>query len=205
MRQKKNSKIIVILIILLLILILLTGIAYVYFATDIFKGNKELFFKYITQMADQEKGFIEMQLKQYFEKQKTTPYLDEGSIAINTTASNNNNINITFDGQVDKANSQAIQNISLDYSDSVKFPFSYKQIGKTMGIQTNYIGNKYVAIHKDELQNLEDSVSSNNSEVVNRTGGIEKIQEFFEVSLTKEDLRAHSRNLSKCFKSRITR
>lgn len=188
MRQKKNSKIIVVIIIILIILILLTGIAYAYFTTDIFKDSKELFFKYITQMGD-EQGFFETEVKQYFKKQKDTPYLDEGSITISTTAPNNNNMNITFDGQVDTANSQVIQNISLNYSDSVKFPFSYKQIGNILGIQTNYIGNKYIAMNKEELQNLEGSVSPDDNESTNRSDGIEKIQEFFEISLTKEDLK----------------
>ncbi len=188
MRQKKNSKIIVVIIITLIILILVTGIVYAYFTTDIFKDSKELFFKYIAQMGD-EQGFIETEVKQYFKKQKNTPFLDEGSITINTTASNNNNMNITFDGQVDTANSQVIQNISINYSDSVKFPFSYKQIGNILGIQTNYIGNKYIAMNKEELQNLEGSVSPHDNESTNGSDGIGKIQEFFEISLTKEDLK----------------
>ena len=87
MRQKKSSKIIVIIIIILVILISLAGIAYTYFATDTFKGNKELFFKYVLQMGEEQEGFIETELKQYFEKQKNTPYLDEGSIDANVTAS----------------------------------------------------------------------------------------------------------------------
>lgn len=187
MRQKKNSKIMVILIILLVILIILTGIAYAYFATDIFKSNKERFFKYITQMGAEEEGFIDTQLQQYFEKQKNIPYLDEGSIAIKMTTSNNN-MDITFEGQVDTANSQVTQNISLNYSDDVKFPFSYRQIGNTVGIQTSYIGNKYIAIDKNEIQNLKSNISSD-SQSANNTNNLEKIQEFSEVSLTKEDLK----------------
>ena len=145
MRQKKNSKVVFIIIIIVIILILLMGIAYAYFATDIFKSNKELFLQYITQMGDKEEGFIELSLKQYFDKQKTTPFLDEGSLSVNITASNHqeqfnntNNMNITFDGQVDKANAQVAQNISINYSDNVKFPLSYKQIDHEIGIQTNY-------------------------------------------------------------------
>lgn len=88
MRQKKNSKVVFIIIIIVIILILLMGIAYAYFATDIFKSNKELFLQYITQMGDKEEGFIELSLKQYFDKQKTTPFLDEGSLSVNITASN---------------------------------------------------------------------------------------------------------------------
>lgn len=191
MRQKKSSKIIMIIIIILVILISLAGITYTYFATDTFKGNKELFFKYMLQMGEEQEGFIETELKQYFEKQKNTPYLDEGSIDANVTASSSqkqsekpNSMNVTFDGQVDTANSQVIQNISLNYADNVKFPFVYKQIGDTIGFQTNHIGNKFIAVNKENLET--DLVSGDTS--ANRTNGLEKIQEFMEISLTKENL-----------------
>ncbi len=194
MRQKKSSKIIMIIIAILVILISLAGIAYTYFATDTFKGNKELFFKYMLQMGEEQEGFIETELKQYFEKQKNMPYLDEGSIDANVTASSGqkqdekpSSMNVTFDGQVDTANSQVIQNISLNYADNVKFPFVYKQIGDTIGFQTNHIGNKFIVVNKENLQNLEtDLVSGDKS--TNRTNGLQKMQEFADISLTKEDL-----------------
>lgn len=176
MGQKKSNKIILILIISLIILVLLLGIAYIYFSTDTFKSNKELFFKYATQMGDEKDGFIDSQLKQYFEKQKNTPYSDEGSISVNITApsgqeqfENINNTTITFDGQVDTTNSQAIQNISLNYSDDVQFPLIYKQIGKTIGIQTQYIGSKFIAINSEDaslnkLENIQAITNINFSE-----------------------------------------
>ena len=191
MRQKKSSKIIMIIIIILVILISLAGITYTYFATDTFKANKELFFKYMLQMGEEQEGIIETELKQYFEKQKNTPYLDEGSIDANVTASSGqkqsekpNSMNVTFDGQVDTANSQVIQNISLNYANNVKFPFVYKQIGDTIGFQTNHIGNKFIAVNKENLET--DLVSGDKS--TNRTNGLAKIQEFMEISLTKQDL-----------------
>ncbi len=186
MRQKKNSKVVFIIIIIVIILILLMGIAYAYFATDIFKSNKELFLQYITQMGDKEEGFIELSLKQYFDKQKTTPFLDEGSLSVNITASNHqeqfnntNNMNITFDGQVDKANAQVAQNISINYSDNVKFPLSYKQIDHEIGIQTNYIGSKYIVIDKDKMNDLEETQKNRNA--------LQKVQEYKKVSFPKED------------------
>lgn len=182
MRQKRNSKIILIAIILLVILILIAGGIYAYFATDIFKSNKELFFKYVTQMGGEEEGFIEANLKEYFEKKKNTPYINEGSLSVNVTDPDNqeqfeniNNMNVTFDGQVDTTNSQLLQDISINYSDRVKFPFSFKQIGNTIGIQTKYVGSKYIAVDKDELQNTEES--------------FEKLEEFSNVTVTQEDLR----------------
>lgn len=182
MRQKRNSKIILIIIILLMVLIALTGFAYTYFATDVFKSNKELFFKYITQIGEEQEGFVEMPLKQYFEKQKTTPYQDEGDIKVNITAYNTsdqyenvNQMNLTFNGQVDTANEQALQNISLNYSDDVKFPLTYQKVGDIMGIQTDYIGSKYVATKETD------------NKIVGEENGLEKIQEFSNIELSQEE------------------
>ena len=113
---------------------LLVGVSIAYFATDIFKGNKELFFKYISQIVDEKEGFLEGTLSSYFEKQKTTPYSDDGTISVNVTNSNNqnmfkniNNMDLTFSGQVNELNNQSEQNISLNYSDNVTFPLIYRK------------------------------------------------------------------------------
>lgn len=63
MEPKKNSKKLLILIIVLVILIAITGVAFAYFATDVFKSDKEMFFKYITQIADEKEGFIDTRIK----------------------------------------------------------------------------------------------------------------------------------------------
>lgn len=182
MGQKKNSKIILIIIILLIILMVLTGVAYTYFATDLFKSNKELFFKYVTQIGEEKEGFIEEPLKQYFEKQKTTPYQNEGDIRVNITAYNTsdqfekvNQMDLTFNGQVDTANKQALQNISLNYSDDVKFPLTYKKVEDIMGIQTDYIGSKYVATKETD------------NKIIGQENGLEKIQEFSSIELSQEE------------------
>ena len=161
MNQKKSSKILIILIIVILVTILLGGFVLAYLATDIFRSEKDLFFKYITQIGDSENGFIDTQLKEYFEKRKNTPYKDEGRFSVNITAENGqeefgniNNFNITYLGQVDKTNSKAEQAISLNYSDEVNFPFSYRQVENTIGLQTKYVGSKYIAVKTDNLENL---------------------------------------------------
>jgi hypothetical protein len=185
MRQKKSSKIILIIIILLVILISLVGVTYAYFATDIFKSNKDLFLKYITQMGDNNDGFIEPQLNEYFEKQKNTPYSDDGTISINITDSDNkeqykntNNMNVTYTGQVDMKNSYTKQNISLNYSNSVKFPLYYKQIGDIIGIQTSYIGSKYIAI----------DTSEDNDDIIDELQELESFQELTNLQITEEDI-----------------
>lgn len=185
MKQKKSNKLIAILIILLVILILLAGAAYIYLKTDIFKSNKELFFKYLIQMGEQKEGFIEEQLIEYFEKQASTSYLDEGTISANITTANGqdkfkyiNKMNLTFEGQVDKSNSQAVQNIRLNYSDNIKFPLSYKRVGDIAGIQSDYIGSKYIANNLSSEITLPESMES-----------LEKIKEFSDVEFSEEDLK----------------
>ena len=153
------------------------------FSTDIFKGNKELFFKYITQIGDSEEGFIDPQISKYYEKQKNTPYKDEGTISLNITSSSNqqqyenaNNMNLTFSGQVNNANNQAEQNISLNYSDSVNFPLIYRKDGDVVGIQTSYIGSKFIATNLN-TENATEEIED-----------LSKLQELSDVKLSADDL-----------------
>ena len=173
MGQKKNSKIILIIIILLVVLILATGFAYTYFATDIFKSNKELFFKYMTQIADKENGIIDRQLKEYFEKQKNTPYTNQGTFSFDMDKNENiNDFNISFSGQTDKSKSSAIQDISINYSDEVNFPISYKKIEDTIGLQTKFVSSKYIAVETD---NMEDKNFEGVTEIVALINQIEEL------------------------------
>lgn len=192
MNQKKNKKIVVILIIISIIIIISIGLAIMYFATDLFKSDEKLFFKYIYQMSDEKNGFINSDLKKYFEKKNNTPYEDDGSFDANVTqesghgqSNNVDNFNITYSGQVDTANSKANQDISINYSNEVKFPFTYRQTGKTIGVQTKYVGNKFVAVETDKINDLLDETGTTSNSVVN-TG--EKIEEIKNVELSDEEI-----------------
>lgn len=191
MNQKKSSKILIILIIIVLLIILTGGVVVICLATDLFKSDKELFFKYVTQIGDSENGFVDSNLKQYWEKQKTTPYINEGSFSTNITSEqdqqqfdNVNHFNISFSGQVDTANSKSAQDISLNYSDSVNFPISYRQVGNRMGLQTKYVGNKFIAIETDKLNNL---VGSTDVDLEDYTDIVEKLQEMSKIELTDDE------------------
>lgn len=192
MNQKKNLKIIIILIIITLIILLVGGIILAYLSTDLFKSNKDLFFQYTAQIVDSENGMMENSLKQYLEKKKTTPYTNEGTFSVNITSENGQgqfekleDFAITFSGQVDTANSKVAQEISLNYSDTVNFPISYKQIGNTIGLQTKYVGSKYIAVETDNLNNLSGDIATSIEET---TSGIEKMRETTQVQLTEEEI-----------------
>ena len=192
MNQKKNTKILLILIIIIVIIIL-AGVGILVFATDIFKSDKEMFFKYMADIGDPKKGFIDEELKQYFEKKNNTPYNDEGEFSVNISSDNEqkkfenvNNFNISFSGQVDTANSKAAQNISLNYSNDVKFPINYKQIENKIGLQTKYVGSKFVAIETEKLNKFSEDLD----DVESYGEMVDKLQKMEKVELT-EDEKSH--------------
>lgn len=180
MGQKKNSKIILIMIILLVTLIILIGVVYAYFTTDMFRSNKELFFKYITQMGEEQNGFMDTELKEYFEKQKNEAYSNDGTFSLNIGTESEeeydtiNNFNISFSGKNDKTNHRFLQDISLNYSNYITFPISYKKIEDIIGLQTKYVGNKYIAV---KIDNLENEALTTIRDFVQATSKIEELKQ----------------------------
>ncbi len=207
MNQKKNSKIVNILIILVSIVIIAASIGIIYLTTDLFKSNKILFAKYVGQIS------MDNTLKQYQEKKNETPYSDEGTFSVNASANSNsvnlenvNKFTVTYKGQVDTANSKAEQNININYSDSVKFPVNYRQVGNKIALQTDYVGSKYIGGENDKLDKLSTvkidantagvSTETNNQENTstninvdsNSINTIEKVSSLFNEIPSEEDL-----------------
>lgn len=165
MGQKKNKGLLIAIIVILVIIILLAGVmAYLYIFTDMFKSNKQLFFKYTSQIVQNENGFIDNQLIQYFEKKKSTSYENSGEITFEVSIPNMeddlelaNNFNITFSGKEDPSNVKSEKEIRVNYSDNVNFPLIYRKTNNITGIQTEYIGSNFVAVRNDEeVSGLED-------------------------------------------------
>lgn len=190
MNQKKNNKILLIIIIIVFILILFAGVAFAYFATDIFRSNKELFFKYITQIGDPEKGFINKDLNQYFEKRKSVAFNNQGEISVNISDDENedkyknvNEFKIEFSGQVDGENSKVAQNISLNYSNSVSEQLKFKKVGSKYGIQTNDVASKFIAVDINDLN----KISQSNMTIEDYSKTIKKLKDFTKVEVNKEE------------------
>ena len=191
MNQKKSKKIVVILIIVVLLIIIAGGILLAYFTTDIFRGNKELFFKYVTQIGNTEDSFIENNVKQYYEKKNTNSYTNEGSFTVNATDStvvnidNLNNFNISFLGQTDSANSKTQQDVSINYSDSVTFPVIYRKIGNQVGLQTDYVGSKFINVETDKINDFSGEQPKSIQDINNVVTDIEQVKN---ISFTQEEL-----------------
>lgn len=172
MKQKKNKGLLIAIVIVLIIILILLGIiAYLYFFTDMFKSNEQLFSKYASQIVSEKDGFITDNLKQYFEKQKNNPYENTGDMKFNVSIPNTdsnldytNNFSITFSGKSDIPNSKIEESIDFNYSDELKIPVTYKSTGNYKGIQSDIIGKNNVVIrmssNSSSLQNAKQEYSN---------------------------------------------
>lgn len=158
--NKTNKIIIISLISVITIIALMIIFLITYITTDILKSEKELFFKYAMQLGEKEEN---SNINEYFEKKKQQPYKNDGSITVNIETSEEsikeeiesaNKVNITFNGNIDNIEKIAQEEISINYDENVKFPISFRCIGDTYGLQTEYVGAKYIAIENNELKKL---------------------------------------------------
>lgn len=187
--QKKNKKMLIILIILCIILILGVTFAILYFATDLFKSNQELFLKYASKaFENSEDSFIGTDINEYFNKKEQTPYQNQGTITPNISTQNGqeqfenvNNFDISYTGGIDNLNSRLKEDISLNYSNDSKMEFSYQKVGEQIGLQTDYVNSKYVVSTAEEIPNL-DADLGNVIEVLS------KIQELKNIDLSWEEI-----------------
>ena len=172
MKSNKSKRIVIILIIITLLVLILSGVAYMYFATDLFRSNKQVFFEYASKILDDKKGFISNELLQYYNKIISTPYENKGELTCNVSTNTNqeeyenlNQMKISFDGTLDLKNKNFEENVNINYSPDVVFPLTIRKSSDIVGVQTQYIGSKYIAENVSDLQG-EDSLSFNINDVI---------------------------------------
>ena len=153
----------ILLAILIVVILLCIGGTYAYFATDVFKTNKELFFSYITK-NDMLKNIGDEKLTEYINKQEEKSYTNKGQISIQANGSNGfgtldesdietlNNSKISFEGKTNNEKKLAEQTLSLELSQGINIPIKIKRDGDAFGIQSNLLYNKFIAIRNENLK-----------------------------------------------------
>ena len=140
----------IILAIILVVIILGAGFAYAYFATDAFKTDKELFFKYVG--SDILENFADEDLTKYNEKflNTSSSYKGQAKITANMPetleANTTNEIKVDIDGKNDRVRNRTEMTMDFDFSAGVVIPISLKVEEDTIGIQTNLLDSKYIAV-----------------------------------------------------------
>ena len=157
----KKRYLIMLIIAIVLIIALGAGFAFAYFFTDIFRSNKELFSKYISQNSEIIDIFKDEEVKAYSEKQKNTAYTSEGTIKTNVTfpdsseakmASTLQNCNITFTGKTDNLSKYMHQTIKANYSDTQSMQFDLYRSGDIYAAKINEVLVKYIGLDNNNLK-----------------------------------------------------
>ena len=186
--MRNKSKVIIIAIIVLIVMVI--GIlAAMFFLTDIFKTNRQKFIKYGLQVTEFVNGEQLLNLSTYFEKQMTTPYESSGTYTTKVQDENNymmqekekevlNNAVINFKGYADWNNNKLKEELSLDYTEDVKFPINLMLTPDLMAMQTDYVGSKYVAT-KNTVTN-----TTNETEEITPEAEAVAISQFIDVAKT---------------------
>ncbi len=166
----------ILLVILIVIILLGIGGTYAYFATDMFKTNKELFFSYIMK-NDILKNISDDKLTEYINKQEEKSYTNKGQISIQANGSDIfgtmdesdietlNNSKITFEGKTNNNQKLAEQTLSLELSQGINIPIKIKRDGEAFGVQSNLLYNKFIAIRNEDLKAFFNRFNINTDEI----------------------------------------
>lgn len=131
----KSKKILIIPIIILLIVIIAGIVAYLFLATDVLKGDKELFAKYISQNAESFKQFADMQsIKTYDDLKKADKY--DSNISLKTTYSEGGEVSSPFN------NLNALINIQKDNSKNYFYADGQVLLGEQKYLESEIIKNQ---------------------------------------------------------------
>lgn len=179
--MKKTSKILIILIIVILLIVAGGVFTYIYLATDLLKSEQQLFFQYIEQLSAEEDGFISEDIEKFNENKKQKAFENTGDITVKTTIPEEykeeindeiiekvNNLQVKFSGKSKPIEKIFEQNIEIDYGNNVVFPINYKQDGEIYGLQTKFVGSKYVSIENNNLKDLATKMGMDTSDIPNR-------------------------------------
>lgn len=151
--MKKKLIIIIPIIAIALIAIIITIL---YFTTDLFKSNEELFWKYfsqaedITKIIDNDKGEAQENFKQ------TNSYTCNGEISFVLTQGENSSkqFNAVTTSRHDLATNRTYSDITLKNGELDVFKVSYINSGDIYGIKCDEIFGSYVGIQNSNLIEL---------------------------------------------------
>lgn len=128
------------------------GFAVLYFATDIFRTNKQLFAKYSSQINLKE--FINLEeYNNYLKRTGTQGHSNEGEFSIKMSQGEQNiSETIKYSGYSDSSNNKSSYNISINKDDKDLLEMNYLRDQDLYGILFKDVVNQYVAFENNNLK-----------------------------------------------------
>ena len=166
--MKNNKKILTIIsVIIIFTVIVIAVISYMYFFTDTFKTNKQLFFKYIAQNSEVLDIIQSNEIERYSEKKKNEAFESNGELVTNISEkvaekyipSQNvfkelQNFKIVYDCRKDLPNNYEEATVSLQYSNGEKMSLEYLRQEDYYGLKIDNVLKKYIVVQNDNLKEL---------------------------------------------------
>ena len=148
----KKTQIIIITIALVLTLGCVGTFAVLYFATDTFKSEQEMFYKYASQIDFKE--FINLDsYNAYSERLKTTGHANEGQFGIELAQGEQTvSESIKYNGYLDPVNKTANYDISLNKDNETLLAMNYLNNQDLYGLQFKDVINQYIVFENNNLK-----------------------------------------------------
>ena len=150
----KKTQIIIITIALVLTLGCVGTFAVLYFATDTFKSEQEMFYKYASQINLKE--FIDLEsYNAYSNRLKTEGHASEGEFSIELAqAEEAISETIKYNGYTDPVNKTANYDISINKDNETLLAMNYLNTQDFYGLQFKDVINQYIVFENNNLKEL---------------------------------------------------
>ena len=164
MPRKKRKTLAIVISVAIILIIAIVGIL-LYLNTDMFKSNQTLFLKYIGKntenVKDIEKVFDNtdynnfLQTNKYTEKSEIKINYTEGlGTTLENTDNNINKLELTIDGQTDKANKYDYKNIKLLNDQNQLMGIEYIQNDNNYGIRFSDLFKQFLLVKNENLKDF---------------------------------------------------
>ncbi len=160
-KSKNNKKIVVSVIIIIAVILIIAVGAFLYFTTDLLKGNQELFFKYFSKNANNIEKFIGNQQNELEEKIKQDKYTTDTKVTFNLESNNTqiagqtlpaSNFSIEYNAKTDNTNSNKSSQTKLKYLSDDLFTLKYIKNKDLYSLKSDEVVNKYLAFDNNNLK-----------------------------------------------------
>lgn len=165
MITRKMKRFIIIVIPLTILLFLITLFSILYFTTDLFKSDKDLFFEYLEKNAKNIIDIQEVFNNDDFSKMlQDSKYSQNQELKINytqnygTTSENADNVinklKLTINGENDNENNYKYRDIKLLNNDEKKAEIEYIKDDTNLGIKFSELYKQYLVIENNNLKSI---------------------------------------------------
>ncbi len=161
--KKRSNKLVIAIIVFLVIAIIAVGGAYLYFTTDLFKGNEQLFFKYLAQNGEAIKQFSTSNEATLLENIINNKYKEEAEMTFNVESNNTQianqsipagNFNIKYSALVDPENNNKSSETTLKYLTTDLFTLKYIRNNDLYALKSDEVVNKYLAFNNNNVKDF---------------------------------------------------